>query len=312
MGSNIAKGLIKRGLDVSIIDKFTSESAQNLDDLGIENECIKGDLKDYDFAKDALRGIDIVYHFAAEVGNVVYLHGSKESELDAMQANMIIDTNVFKACRENGVGSIIYASSVSVYPYDWQLGSKHAFKEEDSEYKANPEGGYGWSKYIAEKQLYMMPDVSVGIARIFHAYGQSMYLQKNRSTVLASLICKAINYPDEEFVVWGDGTQRRCFVYIDDAVDALFRLEDYIKKRGNLTVNIGTTEEVTIAELANLVVKVSGKDIPIRFDDSKPTGVLSRMPDLERIKNTLDWKPETDLLTGATKTYEWINKRLKA
>lgn len=120
LGSHIVRGLINKGDQVSIIDNLSTGSVENLRDLGINENCIIGDLKDYRFAKDSLRGAETVYHFAAEVGSVAYLHGSNLSELSAMQSNLVIDANVFRACVENNVRTIIYASSVSVYPFDKQ------------------------------------------------------------------------------------------------------------------------------------------------------------------------------------------------
>jgi len=310
LGSHIARRLIDDGREVAIIDDFSSGSTQNLEDLGVKRKSTVGDLRNYEFAKKSLRGADAVFHFAAEVGSVSYLHGSNARELAALQSNLVIDANVFKACLENGVKKVTYASSVSVYPFDEQLGSHVRFREEDSERKVNPEGGYGWAKYIAEKQLSLMPDTSYGVARIFHAYGKNIYLKPDRSQVIASLIRKAARYPAEGFTVWGDGRQRRCFVYIDDAVDALMRLEKHVDKHGSLTVNIGSTEEITVRELARLIVRLSKKDIPLKFDESKPTGALNRMPNLERVKKVLGWSPTTALPDGLAKTFEWAEGRL--
>ncbi len=310
LGSHIVKRLIDDGREVSIIDDFSSGSIQNLRDLGIRQKCSLGDLRNYPFAKESLRKAETVFHFAAEVGSVSYLHGSNARELAAMQSNLVIDANVFKACLENGIRSVIFASSVSVYPFDEQLGSHVQFREEDSERRVNPEGGYGWAKYVAEKQLPLIPDISYGVARIFHAYGRNIYLKPDRSQVIASLIRKAVRYPDEDFIVWGDGNQRRCFVFIDDVLDALMRLDKYVRKRGNLTVNVGLTEETTVRELAELVVLLSKKDIPLRFDDSKPKGALNRTPDLKRIKSVLDWSPTTSLSDGLTETFDWAKERL--
>ncbi len=269
-----------------------------------------GDLRSYQFAKESLRKAETVFHFAAEVGSVSYLHGSNARELAALQSNLLIDANVFKACLENGVRTVIFASSVSVYPFDEQLGSHVQFREEDSERKVNPEGGYGWAKYIAEKQLSLMPDTSYGVARIFHAYGKNIYLNPDRSQVIASLIRKAVRYPDEDFIVWGDGSQRRCFVFIDDVLDALVRLEKHVRERGNLTVNVGSTEETTVRELAKLIVLLSKKDIPLKFDNSKPRGALNRTPNLQRIRSVLDWSPTTSLSDGLARTFDWAEKRL--
>jgi len=310
LGSHVVRKLLDEGREASIIDDFSSGSIQNLDDLGIRQKCSIGDLRSYQFAKESLRGAEAVFHFAAEVGSVSYLHGSNEQELAALQSNLVIDTNVFRACRENGVRTIIFASSVSVYPFDEQFGSRVQFREEDSERRVNPEGGYGWAKYIAEKQLSLMPDISYGVARIFHAYGKNIYLKPDRSQVIASLIRKAVRYPDEDFVVWGDGNQKRCFVFIDDALDALMQLEKHVRKRGSLTVNVGSTEETTIRDLAELVVLLSKKDIPLKFDDSKPKGALSRTPNLKRIKKVLGWGPTTSLSDGLTETFKWAKERL--
>ena len=218
---------------------------------------------------------------------------------------------MLKACLENGVRNVIYASSVSVYPFDEQLGSQTQFREEDAERKVNPEGGYGWAKYIAEKQLSLMPKISYGIARIFHAYGKNIYLKPDRSQVIASLIRKAVRYPAEGFVVWGDGSQRRCFVYIDDALDALMRLEKHVLERGSLTVNVGSTEETTVRDLARRVVRLSKKEIPLEFDESKLTGALNRMPNLERAKRALGWSPSTSFSEGLEETFEWAERRLR-
>jgi nucleoside-diphosphate-sugar epimerase len=227
-----------------------------------------------------------------------------------MQANIVIDANVFRACIEQGVRTIIYASSVSVYPFDMQLGQHTRFKETDADRRVNPEGGYGWSKVLAEKQLSYMPEVSVGVARIFHAYGKNIYLRSDRSQVIASLMRKAIRYPKEGFVVWGDGRQRRCFVYIDDALDALFSLARHVERKGSLTVNVGTTEEVTVLALAKRIIRLSGKDIPLEFDPSKPSGALNRMPDLAKIRRVLGWKPKTPFSKGLAETFEWAATRV--
>ncbi|MGH9918666.1 MAG: NAD-dependent epimerase/dehydratase family protein [Nitrososphaerales archaeon] len=312
LGSHIVRRLSDEGRDFSIVDDFSSGSLRNLADLGVRRKCVVGDLRDYAFARRSLRGADTVFHFAAEVGSVSYLHGSNARELAAMQSNVIIDANVFKACLENRVRTVIYASSVSVYPFDEQLGSHTRFREEDAERKVNPEGGYGWAKYIAEKQLSLMSDISCGVARIFHAYGKNIYLKPDRSQVIASLIRKAVRYPAEDFVVWGDGSQRRCFVYIDDALEALMKLEKHVMDRGSLTVNVGSTEETTVRDLAERVIGLSKKDIPLRFDESKLTGALNRMPNLDRAKRVLGWTPTISFSKGLKATFDWAERRLRA
>ena len=310
LGSHIVRRLIEDGHEVGVIDDLSAGSVQNLKDLGVKQKVTVGDLRDYRFAKRSLKGADTVFHFAAEVGSVDYLHGSKARELAAFLANVTIDANVFRACAENGVRSIIYASSVSVYPFDRQQGEHVRFREADAVEKVNPEGGYGWSKYVAEKELSYMSDTSVGVARIFHAYGKNIYVKPDRSQVIASLMRKAIRYPKEDFVVWGDGRQRRCFVYIEDVIDALFRLLRHVERKGNLTVNVGSTEETTILELAQAIIALSGKKIAPKMDPSKPSGALNRMPDLSFVKSSLGWEPKTPFSEGLKTTFEWARTRI--
>jgi nucleoside-diphosphate-sugar epimerase len=310
LGSHVAKRLVEEGHEVSIADDLSAGSMENLNDLGVDVEVFEGDLREPSFARKAVSGVESVFHFAAEVGSVAYLHGSQSRELAAFQSNVLIDTNVFRACSETKVSRVVYASSVSVYPIDEQMGSRTQFKEEDADRKVNPEGGYGWSKFLGEKQLGMMSETASGVARIFHAYGKNIYLRPDRSQVIGSLIRKAVGYPEEGFEVWGDGSQRRCFIYVDDAVEAMFRLWDYIGRNSSLTVNIGSTEETSVGELAKKVIGLSGKQIPLKFDTTKPTGALDRRPDLGRISSVLDWAPSVPFDKGLKATFGWAQDRL--
>ena len=126
-----------------------------------------------------------------------------------------------------------------------------------------------------------------------------------------SLVRKAILFRLEEFVVWGDGSQRRCFVYIDDAIDGIFALRSHVERKGSLTVNIGSTEEVTVQDLAKKVIALSGKEIQVRHDTTKPTGALNRKPDLGRARDVLGWAPKTPFDVGLPRTYEWAEGRLR-
>lgn len=312
IGSHVVKRLISKGHQVLIADNLSSGSIANLRDLGVKQECFVGDLRDYEFARECTKGADVVYHFAADIGNVEYLHGSVERELAALQSNVTIDASVFRACVENKIDEIIYASSVSVYSLRAQMSNDAIFKEEDAEMFVEPEGGYGWAKYLAERQLMTtIKGIRAGIARIFHAYGENIYLQPDRSQVIGSLIRKAIRYPREDFVVWGDGRARRCFLFIDDLLDAIELLVKYVEKHGTLAVNMGSQEEVSIAELARRVITISGRKITPKYDLNRPTGVMSRKPDLSRASTILGWKPKVDLDNGLRRTYAWAEERIK-
>jgi UDP-glucose 4-epimerase len=121
IGCHLVKRLLDEGRDVIVVDNFSRGSLENLRDVGAEKvKCVKADLRDYDQALAAIEGAETVYHLAAVVGSVEYLHGSEIAELRALQDNVVIDANVFRACLQHKVRKIVYASSVSVYPIDMQ------------------------------------------------------------------------------------------------------------------------------------------------------------------------------------------------
>ncbi len=308
IGSHLVKRLLDEGRDVVAVDDMSRGSLLNLKDLGVPLGCaIEANLRDYGQALNAIGGADVVFHLAARVGSVEYLHGSELAELRALQDNLITDANVFRACTETNVKRIVYASSVSVYPIDLQREPGVVFSEDDLRYY-NPEGGYGWAKLLGEIQLGWMKDVNIGIARIFNVYGEGEPLDET-THVIPALIRKAVTYPKEDFIVWGDGEQSRCFIYVSDCVDALIKLEE---KASNppLTVNIGSDKPVKIKEIAEKIVAVSGKNIKIKYDSGKPVGPLSRTANITNARKKLSWSPSVILDEGLRRTYSWAEKRL--
>lgn len=307
IGSHLSKRLEKNPKNkLMLIDNYSRGKKEYLDYLRVENECFNLDMKDYDSALLATKHTDIVYHCACRIGGMQFLHGTPEKELKALQDNVLIDTNVFRACLENKVKQIVYTSSVSVYNTLKQYENEAVFTESDFYAQTfDPEGGYGLSKYFAERQLSYLSDtgVKVGIARIFKSYGPCDDYSKESGQVVLSLMRKLIT--DKEFVVWGTGDVSRCLVYIDDLVDALIKLADYNK---SLTVNIGGVVPHRISDLANAIVGVSGKKTKIIYDKSKPEGPQSRIPDLTKANKELGWKPTTSLNDGLRKCWKWMEQ----
>jgi GDP-D-mannose 3',5'-epimerase len=306
IGSHLVKRLLAEGRDVVVADDFSRGSRLNLADLGVDVDCEKINLRNYEKAVGVIDGADSVFHLAARVGSVEYLHASDASELLTLQSNLVIDANVFRACLEKNVKKIIFASSVSVYPIDMQQRQDAVFSEEDLSY-VNPEGGYGWAKLLGEIQLSWMKDAKISIPRIFNAYGECGEIGKT-SQVIPALITKAILFPSKDFVVWGTGEQTRCFIHISDCIEALMLLE---KKAANppLIVNVGSDQQVPISQIAEKIVALSGKIIPIKYDPSSYVGPISRIPDISKIRS-LGWRPKVDLDEGLKRTYAWVEKRM--
>ena len=307
IGSHLVKRLVDLGRDVVIIDDCSMGSQANLDDLDIRLDIRRIDARDFAPVRDILRGAETVFHLAARVGNINYLHGSPRNELQALQTNLAIDTNVFRACLESHVNKLVYASSSAVYPIDMQQQADVVLAPESLQYY-NPEGGYGWSKLLGEIQLGWMPAMAIGIARIFNCYGENLHLGEHTHAI-PDLILKAIRYPVDDFIVWGDGKQSRDFLYVSDCVDALLELE---KKAGHppLIVNVGSGKPVTVASIAENIVKISGKYMPIVYDPARPVGPFSRTADIRQTKARLDWEPGVDFYEGLSRTYAWVESRL--
>lgn len=309
IGSHLAKALEKPENKLVLIDDFSRGKQKYLDYLGVKTNVTWMDLRKYDDYFCNFYGADTIYHCACRIGNNQFLHGSTGNELKALQENLVIDRNVFQAAVECKVKKVIYTSSVSVYNTERQRSDEALFSEDSLDlYRIDPEGGYGWAKFIGEKQLNMMSDMGIktGIARIFKSYGPCDDYSDESGQVVCTLMRKAINYPKEKYVIWNDGSAKRCLVYIDDLVDAFLKIDKYLDKK-SITVNIGGNQPYSVRELAVKILQIANKKgMDIENDMSKLAGVRSRIPILDKAKKELNWQPTTALEKGLKKTYEWV------
>jgi nucleoside-diphosphate-sugar epimerase len=311
IGSHLVKKLIDGGRDVVVIDDLSRGSRANLLDLGvglpddvqIEVFDLRNDGKELYGIMD---GACTVFHLAARIGSVDYLHGSNLAELMAFQDNVRIDANVFRACMKSSVDKIVYASSVSVYPMTKQGCEGTVFNERDMNYQ-NPDGGYGWAKMLGEYQLGLMDDTKISIARIFNIYGPCSAIDET-AQVIPALIRKAVRYPKEDFVVWGTGKQSRDFTYVSDCVDALILLEKNADKPP-LIVNVGSGVSTYTDDIAQQIKNISNKTMLMRFDRNRTIGTVSRTADVTKLLS-LGWKRKVTLDEGLRLTYKWLEKRL--
>jgi GDP-D-mannose 3',5'-epimerase len=324
IGSHLVKILRDRGEKVIVVDDFSTGSRENLEYLGVgDTEILEIDLTNFRDAKKALEGADIVFHMGARVGGIPFLHGDANIELLSLQVNLAIDANVFRACQQVGVKKIIYPSSVSVYPLALQQYPGAVFSEEAFVFpqhydhvsplrmSVDPDGGYGLAKILGEIELTMMRGIRIGIARIFSAYGENEPLGTN-SHVLSRFIQNAIQHPEGQMVIWGDGTQTRDYVYVTDCAEALVKLADKLEEVPSnlLVVNVGSGRGISINQLAEKVVAISGKEMRLVYDREKPVGPVSRTADISRAKELLGWEPKVSLEEGLMRTYKWIESKM--
>jgi len=161
-----------------------------------------------------------------------------------------------------------------------------------------------------ETELYSNDNImNTGILRLNNVYGPNSDLSKERSQVIPSLIRKAIKNPNEKFVVWGNGEQSRDFIFVSDVVEALLAILEKGLNKG--PIQVGNETKTKISQIAEMICKISGKDISIEYDASRLVGDFARSSDITRAKEILNWTPKTSLEDGLSKTYEWAENFLK-
>lgn len=311
IGSWLVEALVRVGADVYVVDNLWRGSRQNLrkDDssywISISDNFILGDLREYHVALSACLKAkpDIVFHLADIVAGIDFVFAN---EPFLYRANMLINSNVYAAIQEAGVKNLIYLGTACSYPQSLQEKPGNLPLLEEQVYPASPESAYGWSKLLGEYEAELLgkySNLDVGILRLHNVYGPRGLLSKKRSQVIPSLIRKAICYPEEEFWVWGSGVQTRDFVFVGDVVDALLRLP--LKGMGQGAIQISTGKETTVSELAVTIVEISGKNIQIMFDKTKPEGDQGRSGNYEKARRVLGWDVFTPLREGLEQTYAW-------
>jgi dTDP-glucose 4,6-dehydratase len=148
--------------------------------------------------------------------------------------------------------------------------------------------------------------VDVRILRIFNTYGERMRIGDGR--VVPTFLYKALR--GEPIPVHGGGTQTRSFCYIEDMVEGIFRasIKDGI---GGEVINLGSPEEISILDLARLVVELTNSNSPIQILEAREDDPKRRCPDITKAKNLLGWEPKTSLKDGLKKTIEWLKSYLR-
>ena len=295
------EGYWVRGVDL----KYPEFGKTNADDF------IIGDLRNSDFCQDIMKGhFEEVFQLAADMGGAGYIFtGDNDSAI--MHNSAMINLNLLEACRLKDIKKIFYASSACIYPEHNQLNTDNPVCTEESAYPANPDSEYGWEKLFSERlyQAYCRNNgLEVRIARFHNIFGPMGTWQGGKEKAPAAL-CRKVAMADQggTIEIWGDGKQTRSFLYIDECIDGVMRL---MKSPFAHPVNIGSEQMVTINQLAEMIIKISGKKIAIQHI-SGPQGVRGRRSDNQLIRETLNWSPLQPLLTGLIPTYQWIEKQVK-
>ena len=289
-----------RGVDI----KYPEYSDVDADEFRIL------DLRKWEDCLEATRGVDDVYALAADMGGMGFISANHAVIL---RNNALISVHTMEAARVNGVRRYLYTSSACVYPEHLQTSADVTPLKETDAYPAAPQDAYGWEKLFTEKLAeYFAAEFGLDtrIVRFHNIFGPYGTWDGGREKAPAAICRKVAEAEDGGSIeIWGDGLQTRSFCYIDDCVEGIYRLmsSDYQQP-----LNLGTERMVTINELAEIIIELSGKPgLSLRHVDG-PQGVRGRNSDNSRLREVLDWEPTTRLEDGLDSTYRWIEKQVRA
>ena len=303
IGSHMVKKLKSEGYWVRGADKKYPEFSMSEAD-----EFLRGDLTGQTFC-DMVCNIefDEIYQFAADMGGAGYIF-TGEHDADVMNNSATINLNILRNVKDYKP-KIFFSSSACMYPEHNQLDPNTPDCREDTAYPANPDSEYGWEKLFSER-LYLSYhrnyDVPVRIARYHNIFGPEGTWTGGREKAPAAICRKVAELPKGggSIEVWGDGLQTRSFLFVDECVEATYRL---VQSDFTGPVNIGSEEMVSINQLVDIAAKVAGKDVEKNHIDG-PLGVRGRNSNNDLIREKLDWDYTMTLEEGIKKTYDWINE----
>ncbi|EOD35534.1 dTDP-glucose 4,6-dehydratase [Emiliania huxleyi CCMP1516] len=307
IASHLAKRLKEEGHWIRAVDWKENEYMK---EGTFCDEFLNLDLRLAENCKPACEGMDWVFNLAADMGGMGFIQ-SNHSRI--LYNSTMISFNVAEAARVAGVKRFWYASSACIYPEHKQLtedlDGASGLKEDDA-WPAQPQDAYGLEKLMTE-ELLMHYDTDFGmearIGRFHNIYGPFGTWKGGREKAPAAFCRKGIT-ATSEFEMWGNGKQTRSFCYIDDAVEGIIRLmvSDYKKP-----LNIGSDEQVSMNEMAEMVMEIGNKKLPINHIPG-PEGVRGRNSDNTLIKQVLGWAPSVSLREGLGYTYSWISEQVDA
>jgi GDP-D-mannose 3',5'-epimerase len=270
-------------------------------------ECLCLDLSREESCRAACEGAVEVYNLAADMGGMGFI---EKNRVECLRS-ILINTHMLEAAWRAGAERYFYSSSACAYNTDLQKDPKvRALKESDA-YPAMAERGYGWEKLMSEmfcQEYTAERSLATFIARFHNVYGPNGTWDGGREKAPAAICRKVIEAKASgsgAISIWGDGTQTRSFMYIDDCtkgIDAIMHCDELLAT----PINLGSSELVSINDLVSLVEKAAGVALKRSYQPDAPRGVAGRNSDNTMIKRVLHWEPDTPLSAGIAKTYRWI------
>ncbi|MDB5305833.1 MAG: dependent epimerase/dehydratase family protein [Gemmataceae bacterium] len=275
---------------------------------GVESLCL--DVSEPDHCRRACEAATEVYNLAADMGGMGFI---EHFRIECLQS-ILINTYMLEAAHRAGVERYFFASSACIYNTDLQKDpAVRALKESDA-FPAMPERGYGWEKLLSEmfcQEYWAERGLKTYIARFHNVYGPYGTWDGGREKAPAAICRKVIEAKDRgtgQIDIWGDGTQTRSFMFIDDClagIDRIVHCDDLIAT----PINLGSAELISINQLVDLVEDIAGVKLRRQYKLDAPKGVAGRNSDNTMIRRVLGWEPCIPLRKGLATTYAWIEQQ---
>lgn len=306
IGGHLVKRLLDaghmvRGADIKPLDEWYQVHGRAESHAGP----IAGDCRDFKVCRTLCTGANEVYQLAADMGGMGFIENNKA----LCMLSVLTNTHMLLAAQEAGVSTFFYASSACVYNADKQLDPRVTALKEADAYPALPEDGYGWEKLFSERMCRHFREdfgIQACVARFHNVYGPFGTWEGGREKAPAAICRKVIAAKisgKHDIEIWGDGTQTRSFMYIDDCLDGIDRIA-----QSNILepINLGSSELVSINQLVDIAEEIGGVKLQRQYKLDAPKGVAGRNSDNTKIRSYLDWEPSTRLRVGMEMTYKWI------
>lgn len=301
IGSWVTEQLVKKRARVTAAYHHHTEHLRHLKNRVSLVQC---DLTNPLDTHSIVKNNEIVIHLASKVAGIQY---TMNHPVEMFEDNIEMTKNILRASYENKVERVLLVSSACVYPRFAKPPTN-----EKMGFVNDPEPtnlGYGWSKRVMELMARFYHDeygLKVAIARPYNAYGPRDTFDPAVSHVIPGII-KRILSDESPLTVWGSGKQTRSFIYVEDLAHGLLELIEKYPKPD--PINLGSDQEISVSNLAKLIIRLSGKNTTIRLDKTKPDGQPRRLPDIKKAKKMVGFKAETPLEFGLKKTIRWYKKQ---
>ena len=307
IGSHLTTALVRRGDAVRVLDDLSSGVRANLAHLevgepgsGAPVELHVADLGDAPALRRACRGVEAIFHHAAQVS----VPGSIDDPVTSYRINVMGTLGVLEAARAEGVGRLVFAASSAIYGDSEELPKRETMPP-------MPLSPYASGKHAGEQLLevwaraFGMSTVSL---RYFNVFGPRQADDSPYSGVIAIFARRLLE--GREVVIHGDGGQTRDFVYVDDVVQANLLAAGTEGLAPGEVFNVGTEESVSLLELHEHMRSLVGAQRPAVHGPPRPGDVRHSLASCERIRARLGYRPRTGLREGLAATLDWYRGRL--